>query len=274
MELTCLNCLGTFEVDAAGVPASSDRIQCPICGTDQTFVTQDEARLKRPETPLPPPRSSRTTTAFRKPMQAFVGGTPRPSTSSTFRPTPTDGVAPSAAAPFDPAASTPPEAFLPPIAPTPQTDESGSWVVRSPTGLVLEFPASEYLVNWSAVVDNPAPYQVSRGGQEWTSLAEFLRLVRQGNRSTSAFRTATRGPDPSVPSRDPVPSPVATPTPGGSPTVPTARPGTAPTHPTSQFQIKLKQPAVPRWRRWVFLGLGLVVIAAGAVAAAYFLDVF
>ncbi len=274
MELTCLNCLGTFEVDAKRVPAASDRVQCPICGTDQKFVTQDEARLKRPETPLPPPRSSRSTTAFRKPMQAFAGGASRPSTSSTVRPVPADGVAPPAAAPFDPGARTPPEAFLPPIAPGPQADEAGSWVVRSPTGLVLEFPASDLLVNWSAVVDNPAPYQVSRGGQEWTSLADFLRLVRQGNRSTSAFRVATRGADSSAPTRDPIPSPLATPTPGGSPTVPAARPVTASTHPTSQFQIKLKQPEVARWRRWVFLGLGLVLIAAGTVAAAYFLDLF
>lgn len=274
MELTCLNCLGTFEMDDKGVPAPSGRVQCPICGADQTFVTLDEARLKRPQPPVPPPRSSKTTTAFRKPMQAFVGGSPRPSTPPSLQPAPVAGEAPVVVTPFEPAAPTPPEAFLPPMAPDAPADESGSWMVRSPTGLVLEFPASELLVNWSAVVDNPAPYQVSRGGQEWTSLAEFLQLVRQGNRSTSAFRVATRGsPSPAAP-REFVPASPATPAPGSSPTVPTPRPAGVTAHPTSSFQIKLKEPAAPRWRRWVLLGFGLFAIIGGAAVAATLLDLW
>ncbi len=274
MELTCLNCLGTFEVKDTGVPAPSGRVQCPVCGTEQTFVTLDEARLKRPQPPVPPPRSSKTTTAFRKPMQAFVGGSPRLSTHPSPQSTPVVGEASVSVAPFEPAAPTPPEAFPPLMAPDAAADESGSWIVRSPTGLVLEFPASELLVNWSAVVDNPAPYQVSKGGQEWTSLAEFLRLVRQGNRNTSAFRMATRGsPSPASP-HEPVPASPATSAPGGSPTVPAARSVSVPVHPTSSFQIKLKEPAAPRWRRWVFLGIGLIAIIGGAVVAATFLDLW
>ncbi len=143
--------------------------------------------------------------------------------------------------------------------------------MRSPTGLVLEFPTSEYLVTWSAIVDNPAPYQVSRGGEEWTSLAEFLRLVRQGKRGTSAFQTAALATATMAEVARPAEQAPAAAAPAGRPSARTERLQTPLKYPTSQFQIKIKETPPRRWRRWVFLGLGLVVVAGGAAVVAYFL---
>lgn len=262
MELTCLNCLGTFEVDMKPGSTQVHYLRCPLCGTEQTFIPQDAARLKRPL--VPPPRAQKTTTAFRKPMQAFLTEPPRSTTPPQSRETRASSVE---IGPFRSGAPTPPEAFRPPVEAAPQEPEV--WLVRSPTGLVLEFPASETLVNWSAVVDNPTPYQVSRGGQEWISLAEFLRLVRQGNRSTAAFRAATRAPDPSSLGEPVVPHPVGATSPQGKQAAPLLQNDGAVKHPTSQFQIKLKQQRASRWRLWLLVALCLVLVATGALVAAY-----
>jgi len=287
MQLTCLNCLGGFEVpDSPDSPTAERHVRCPVCGMEGTFRPRDASALKRPSVPLPPrAKSAQTTTAFRKPLQAFSGAASRPATPPstpadrfrTSRPA-AQATEPRKAPPVPVEPPEPPEPLMqevvvPPVAPV--ATESGPWLVRSPTGLVFEFPASDHLITWSAVVDNPAPYEVSRGGEAWTSLAEFLRLVRQGSRGTSAFRAAIRETAP-----QPDGSRAVAPDAKSEPDAQTTKRDdavstTAKKHPTSQFQFKIRETRPPVWRKkGLWIGLAIAVLAAAGVAAAFVLGVF
>jgi hypothetical protein len=161
---------------------------------------------------------------------------------------------------------------------------SGAWLVRSPTGLVLEFPSSNLLINWSAVVDNPAPYMVSRGGDDWTSLDTFVREVKLGSRATQVFQRMTGGGPmirPSVSAGDaldaadasgsaaPASAPAQERADTGQKSVQPAAPGRIVSS-AAQFQFKLAPERKSAWPR-VLLVVGItVVVLAGAAAAVWF----
>jgi hypothetical protein len=166
---------------------------------------------------------------------------------------------------------------------------SGSWAVKSPTGLVLEFPESALLVNWSAVVENPAPYQVSRGGETWMSLEEFLRETKRGVRATQAFRRTLdeRGsglipvPLESVAGssfaqpQDPVSIGLQGEQPGAPGTVVATQASQRnAVSTTAQFTFKIatnKKTGFPRWAVALIVGGVLVLLGSGAAVAFLFL---
>jgi hypothetical protein len=65
----------------------------------------------------------------------------------------------------------------------------GKWYVRCPTGLELVFPSSQLVLAWASVVDDPNVYFVSRGGEDFVTMAEWMQKIRQGSRGTLAFKT-------------------------------------------------------------------------------------
>ncbi len=312
MQLTCLNCTGTFEVDDAEVAAAGGMLCCPLCGREQRFA----ARVGRPIPDVEPAESGVRReavsdgfgSAFRKPMQAFGSRrTNRPPSgvagSSTVVPQQPVRVDTAQMPPVD--AVLPPPAFsIPPPGPAPfeplperpvavkavaEVEETGSglWTVKSPTGLVLEFPSSTLLVNWSSVVENPAPYQVSRGSESWMSLEEFLRETKRGIRATQAFRRApdgqglipVGGASGTIPGGAPTASAAAAPVvadrePTGSPRPADSQAAAArnAVSTTAQFTFKIANSSKPGFPRWaVALIVGAVLALAGGGAAAVFL---
>ena len=298
MELTCLSCAGAFTVNEGGLAPSGAVIECPHCGRKQEFVRRPEGAGTTPPRPFagagprptPPPHAAGDAGAFRKPMQAF----------STYR-----TQAPSAEMPKAKAESTDRRKPAPPTTPPFQVPGPGTtppglaaaaaaagdagtpWLVRSPTGLVLEFPSSHLLVNWSAIVDNAAPYQVSRGGDEWTSLDSFVREVKLGSRATQVYnRMASSTP---LPSSVPVPTDPGGPGRSSTTQSAAARSGTngALTTPiggslpppravssTTQFQFKIADTSTKRWPR-VVIGIAIALgLLGGAAGAAFYLGLF
>jgi len=165
---------------------------------------------------------------------------------------------------------TPPEARIPAglsAAVAAVGEAPQKWLVKSPTGLVLEFPSSHLLVNWSSVVDNPAPYLVSRGGEEWTALDAWLSEVRHGSRATQVFRRMTGKPE----------LPESGAAPGAEGAVPATRTtpaaqkvaiGERHVSATAHFQFKIAEPKKPTWHKWAILGAAIVgglAIAVGAL---------
>ena len=305
MELTCLNCAGTFEIDD-DLGLGERLITCPLCSKEQRFAPHEEAPFDPSpvSAPIQPaqveaaPDPSSDSSGFRKPMQAFSSFARRQvnradeeveDTSRMKRlrrgqgqDTPWDGGMPRIEKEQ-------------PEQPTGETaadqgdgeDENGSglWLVRSPTGMVLEFPSSQLLINWSAIVEKPAPYSVSKGGDEWQALSEFLEEVRQGNRGTSAFRRlAQKSMDSSKPDSDVLRIPGNDGTDGGQ-----GSPDQAPvgdekegkdsrsevrltSSPTSQFKFKTIEAKEKRGRRWILFAVvgAFLLLAAGGVAGLYF----
>lgn len=145
------------------------------------------------------------------------------------------------------------------------TDGSGTWVVESPTGLVLEFPSATLLVGWAAVIENTAPYMVSRPGEESRSLDEFVTEIKRGKRPTQAF------PKTGKTSLDREAGAVKS---TGSMTFPmdekTGNPGErrdSGVMNSSQFQFKIQNSSPPAWRGWVValaIAIGVAAVAGGA----------
>lgn len=322
MELTCLNCTGTFEAGDTEVAAAGGVLRCPLCGREQRFAARGNRPVPEAE---PADESVRREAvsdsfggAFRKPMQAFGGrrtgrpaggGTPgnaspagEPVRIDTTEMPPVDVVLPPhRQAAMGPRTPVPPAAPLPPppvtvrsieaaVAPEPVDAGSGVWIVKSPTGLVLEFPASNLLVNWSAVVENPAPYQVSRGGDSWMSLDEFLRETKRGIRATQAFRRGPEGrapailggaaesgsgpasAEPSTTAASNPPADAAAGPPRASDTSPGGQRSAVST--TAQFTFKIansSKPGFPRWAVALIIGGSLALLGGGAVVAFLFL---
>jgi predicted Zn finger-like uncharacterized protein len=314
MELTCLNCTGTFEVDDSEVEATRGALRCPLCGREQTFT----ARGGRPIPEVEPsdvggrrePVSEGFGAAFRKPMQAFGGR--RPARSGGGPAVGNTGPVPEA--PRIATAEMPPiDTIVPPPVSAPKRDSrvteppvlgdrpvelkvnpdvveaaDTKWIVKSPTGLVLEFPESSLLVNWSAVVENPAPYQVSRGGESWMSLEEFLRETKRGTRATQAFRRppdirgigTIGGPSDAIPGGA-HPAAREEPAKGSSGSAGSA-PRASDTQPaqrnavstTAQFTFKIAKgtkQGLPRWAVALIVGGVLALLGGGAAAAFLFL---
>lgn len=297
MELTCLNCTGSFTVGDAD-PAGRSSLVCPLCGREQRWVGQGDFQepsvapasreeVAEPAVEVPRSEPSSGSGTFRRPMQAFSGlrgakaaTAPRPGPQPFQVVDPTSG----ASAPVEGAI----DELLPdsgvgvglevpdPVEAAAVPSESEAWVVRSPSGLVLEFPAANLLLAWSAVLDNPAPYQVSHAGSLWTPLDELIRELKRGKRSSQAFlKTLDGGAVPGLPAIDPVRrdqmelgmplqqainAPVAF---GGAPqrAIPT----------TSQFQFKIAESKPSGMPGWAILLLVTVGVLGAAGIAAYFL---
>lgn len=304
MELTCLNCAGTFEIDEGGVGSDGGSVECPMCGQAQDFTPREglEASIPSPgpaiqEVSSPPPDDETAppeagASSFKKPMQAFSSFARRQVSGPDEM---KDDTGPMKQVRRSYHEDTPFEARIPriekkePSGPIPEAtvddgNGTGLWLVKSPSGLVLEFPSSHLLVNWSAIVENPAPYTVSKGGEVWQAMADFLEEVRQGNRGTSAFRRIANNLERSQSSTVSVRSDI-----GGTDKMPMVGeaatgageddvgPGeeddpSIPTSPTSGFQFKIRESREPKSRKWLVVGIvvGVVVLAAGAAAALYF----
>lgn len=298
MELTCLNCTGTFTVGDAD-PAGRSSLVCPLCGREQRWVGQGDfqepsiapasgAEAVKAHDEAPRGESASGSGTFRRPMQAFSGL--RGAKAAAVRPgapQPVQIVDPKATA-SAPVGSVidalPPEPGpsgglgevpgLGDVVPVPASTEA--WTVRSPSGLVLEFPAANLLLAWSAVIDNPAPYSVSHAGSLWTPLDELIRELKRGKRSTQAFlKTLDGGAVPGLPAIDPVrrdqmelgmPLQQAI----GAPSASGGTPQRAiPT--TSQFQFKIAESKPAGMPGWVILLLVTVGVLGAAGIAAYFL---
>jgi hypothetical protein len=293
MELTCLNCTGSFSVDD-GDPSGLKTLRCPMCGHEQRWVPQprftDPAPLEA-EAPAPPSRSDGTGGAFRRPMQAFSGMRSGKTGSQKLAPRvhvidpeTMESVAEPEAAGAGRTSESSGEIRLDDVAPLsdeppPPSDSTETWVVRSPSGLVLEFPSSNLLLAWSAVLDNPAPYQVSRAGSLWTSLEQIIREMERGKRSTQALlRTLEGGAvsgrpaiDPGRRDRmelgDPLGKDGSAAAAGGG--VPPPLDRSLPS--TSQFQFKIAESKPQGLPGWVVLLVVTVGVLAAAGVAAYFL---
>jgi len=298
MELTCLNCAGTFEVPDDDSEARERTVQCPMCGQEQRFAVHEESPFATPRTaeagrPVQTQRISPSESdgsGFRKPMQAFSSFARR------------KVIAPGAL--VDDTSSmrkvkrrqkedTSPDGQIPKVHKVPSgtigavehegDNGSTTWLVKSPTGLVLEFPSSHLLVNWSAIVDKPGPYSVSKGGDVWQGLGEFLEEVRQGDRGTAAFRRLAKesvgGTTTGSSSVTRIERPAETPGAGfqsvgqksgedgsGDDVQADQMPVTSP---TSQFQFKIRESREDKGRKWVVLaviGGGLLLLAGGVAA--------
>jgi len=295
MELMCLNWLGEFETEGAA-PAPGSLLKCPRCGAEQVFFPAGGRPLPRMSAPtgaregVPEPTGG----AFRKPQSLVIrkggssGSSGEAGNASQTGPVPqvrrdTDSIPPirrSASGAVEVVAPTqaPASAGSAGTAEAPEAtqasgiDEAGQeWMVKSPTGLVLEFTGPALLVAWSAVVDNPAPYQVCRTGGEWMPLETFLQEFKKGARFTQGMRV------PQLPGRSPSgPTAVVSPVPGGSATVaasPDAPDSPQPRPSTTGFTFKVANTSTPPSRGWVKpLLWALFVGAAGA--GGYFLWLF
>ena len=130
------------------------------------------------------------------------------------------------------------------------------------------------MASWSAILDNPAPYMASRGGDDWTSLEEVLREVKLGRRAPQVFR---RVPAPDTGAAQPgtgkdVLVPVAQQQPSGDRQV--SQPVRRRTPTTAQFEFKLTKPPEKDPRKLLWAGLLILVAALGAGAAVLLLKVF
>lgn len=309
MELTCLNCTGSFSVDD-GEPAGRGSLRCPLCGREQRWLPQEDfvdpvpadapvealvevpvASAPTPEPspqPAAAPRAEPAASAFRRPMQAFTGMRgAKPAAPRMGQPIIPRGVDdPDVSTGSGLAGDASDDAARISLDDVPQLAEESpivgdpeSWVVRSPSGLVLEFPSSNLLLAWSAVLDNPLPYQVSHGGGLWTSLDQVIREQKRGTRSTQAFLKTLDGGavggrpaiDPARRDRmelgDPLARPQGAPTEAGAVLPPLDR--AIPS--TSQFQFKIATPKPKGLPGWVVLAAVTVGVLAAAGIAAYFL---
>ncbi len=295
MELTCLNCSGSFSVDD-GEPAGRNSLCCPLCGREQRWVPQaefiDPSGDDVPvESNLGEPSGARadvSSGAFRRPMQAFSGLRSGKSRSSQTGPqvyvvdpdemeiVETVGAIPNVAPQSESSSEIRLDDVAPLVEEVPALGDPESWVCRSPSGLVLEFPSSNLLLAWAAVLDNPAPYQVSRAGSLWTPLDQAIREMKRGARSTQAFLKTLDGGsvggrpaiDPGRRARmelgDPLGKADQTVSDDGGLLQPLSR--SVPS--SSQFQFKIaetKPEGVPGWV--VILVVAVGVLAAGGVAA-------
>lgn len=281
-----------------------------MCGQAQDFIPRAGIEASAPppgpsiqEVSTPPPTQDAApppetgASSFKKPMQAFSSFARRQVSGPDDLKDDTGSMKQVTRKSYH--EDTPYEARIPriekkePSGSIPETSEddgngTGLWLVKSPSGLVLEFPSSHLLVNWSAIVENPAPYSISKGGEVWQALADFLEEVRQGNRGTTAFRriasSMERSQGSSVTVRsvsdstDRMPA-AGTGTPGEGVEIGGQDGGDAPsipTSPTSGFQFKIRETTAPKSRKWLVVGIvvGVVVLAAGATVALYFTCVF
>lgn len=144
-------------------------------------------------------------------------------------------------------------------------------MLKSPTGLILEFSSPALLAAWSAVVDNPAPYQVCRTGGDWMPLETFLQEFKKGGRFTQGFRAPQLPGQASSGARAAVSSSPGEEEMMGAP--PKALEPPPPKTPTTGFTFKVTNTSKPPSRGWVKpLIWTLFVGAAGA--AGYFLWLF
>ena len=273
MELTCLSCTGTFSASDAD-PAGRRSLVCPLCNREQRWIRQDkfefvvnsEQRPEQQQEVADSRRPSSSGMAFKRPMQAF-GGRRSSGSGQSLAATP-----PLPNEPLDKPADEPalaPE--LPPDVAAPILNNPEGWVVRSPSGLVLEFPSSDLVVAWSAVLDNPVPYHVSHVGSPWASLDEVLKEIKRGRRpSQSMIKTLDGGAISGGSMMDPVKRdrmemglPIS-----GTPTNEIEAPLPAKRTTTQQFEFKMaesKPKGMPRWA--VMLIVTLAVLASVGLAA-------
>jgi hypothetical protein len=251
-----------------------------MCGSEQKVVPLEERNLDQSgaDSAGGGRRSELLGSAFRRPMQAFSG-----MRSKSGQSNPSARPAPQPFVPPPPVDFREPAVAAAPVVQEPVRDDriklpdatiagtSGPWVVRSPTGLVLEFQSSAQLVSWSGVLDNPAPYQVSRGDADWQPLDQILREVKRGSRVTHAFIRTMDGSGgsealPPARSGDTAGSdenrsdmPEKSSTGGSSNRAPAA---------TAQFQFKIANSTKPPTPGWVVgLIVGLAVLALAGAAA-------
>ena len=323
MELTCLNCSAAFDVDETALGPEGGMVQCPVCHRGQMVIRRSpgpvpsgftkpppiprpaaekpaerpaapKSEAERPAAAKPEPERPAAEApggSFRKPMQAFTGLRPRSSAAAAAPPTVSASVAePARPAPDRQAVPVeeefPAEARIPAGLATAVAavgDAPSVWLVRSPTGLVLEFPASHLVVAWSAIIESPGQYQVSRGGSDWTGLDSFLREVKLGSKATQVFRRITGQPlleaeiaagqqleaAPQVDGEPGAPSAEAKPE-GAAPVEAEAPRKHRRPAPTAHFEFKFSNSAPPRWRRWVVAVAIGVAVAAVAAAVVHF----
>jgi len=296
MELICLNCAGEFEPEGASV-APGAMLKCPKCGAEQVFFPAGGRPLPRMSTPAGASGAVSAEGggggAFRKPQSLAIrrGAT---GSNGDSEPPPQPGPEPivrrdtDSIRPIRRPASGAVEVVAPPPQPSRPLAAAGApekrddstaagsgdagetWMVKSPTGLVLEFSSPALLTTWSAVVDNPAPYQVCRAGGDWMPLETFLQEVKKGNRFTQGFRVPTlpgRTPTGAMATVKPGEGGEAAASPAASETPPPSR------TPTTGFTFKVANTSKPPSRGWLKPLLWAVFLLA-AGAGGYFLWLF
>ncbi|HOU54787.1 MAG TPA: hypothetical protein PLQ97_12740 [Myxococcota bacterium] len=296
MELICLNCLGEFEPDGT-LPASGGPLKCPRCGAEQVFHPAGGRPLPRMSAPSGTRESVSEGTggAFRKPQSLAIrkGATPGSSgesgNSPRTGPVPhvrrdTDSIPPIRASvsgavevvpppPASAAVRDPGSPEGPDGAAVSANEDSGQeWMVKSPTGLVLEFSSPALLVAWSAVVDNPAPYQVCRAGGDWKPLDAFLQEIKRGGRPTQAFRAPT---SPGRGSSGAIPTVSGAMGGDGAADVSSSESSVSPQPrtPTTGFTFKVANTSKPPSRGWLKPLLWALFVGAAGVGG-YFLWLF
>jgi hypothetical protein len=135
------------------------------------------------------------------------------------------------------------------------------------------------------VVENPAPYLVSRGGDTWMSLEEFVRETKRGIRATQAFRhspdskvlvpvsSGLEGEPGSASAAPAVSQAAASVPPVGAARGPDTQPPSqrSAVSTTAQFTFKIansSKPGMPQWAKALIV-LGVLTLLGGGAAAVF-----
>lgn len=283
MELWCLNCQTCFNHPEEPPHNKVVSIKCPNCGIESHFTKKPQHLFSIQETKkvLAPPRPP-TTSKFMRPTPQYgikVGQTQtqQPSTDSSFR-----------KADVYPEYKTRPKQEDSKSILQPQISDSsyedGPFFVKSPTGLVLEFPSSKVVQTWASIIENTVPYQISQDTKEWISLDVFLSGYRVSAVEDDRLRKAVAKISESKATIVPIDA-------DGKAEEKTSTEKPRETtdqqqrkveiqrgirdSPTSQFTFKIKETPSPKsvLRKWVVAGI-IIVIMVGGTLGLYFAGVF
>gem|GEM_PF-3073549 len=258
MELVCINCANKFEVGDEVLSRKEVVVRCPTCGHECVFHSASSSQIVNPV--IPPP--SRTG-GFRRPMQVFATAT---KTQEQPR------LKPEAVAPMPKSVDIVTPKEVPKAEPESEPSGNGKWHVRCPTGLELVFPSSQLVLAWASVVDDPNLYFVSRGGEEFVTMEEWMQKIRQGSRGTVAFRTVVAEKEKPPTSVERMESRSGDqPEPAEPKTLETTKKTVA-----HQLQFKTRDSRTQKRKKAIQISIFvvLVVLVGGAVLGAHYLGLF
>jgi hypothetical protein len=161
---------------------------------------------------------------------------------------------------------------VPKAEPALEPSGDGKWHVRCPTGLELVFPNSQLVLAWASVVDDPNLYFVSRGGEEFVTMEEWLQKIRQGSRGTMAFRTVVAEKEKLHPGAESMESRSGE---KGEQAPPKTLESTKKTV-TYQLQFKTRDSRTQKRKKAIQIAVfvAIVVLVGGAVLSAHFFGLF